>query len=313
MGCGKRRLGWVRHKAWFIKGYSPIYFCFYLNGTPKLNSPLRFAALKLTEKPIYCPIPFLQGIYGNMIFVYDHILIWERNTKHGDLGYVSSHSWTWRKRRSSCMLVMTGIMRIGQNDFVPHGICLEEVAVVQGVGKFKLLTTDRFRPTLQLVTTRWIEGFVRAIFRWSSVTFERRAICVESWEEFSSQGYQFLTSSSLNDGQGLMARLRWHKICCALWISRAGPLFKWRQHWGSWGVLPGRRVPHQDAQPEGSPNKTGDFVCMGCTSLHIWRLDTEWSSVSSFAISPADLCPASGRYGWKYNFLISTNPTLFHG
>ena len=187
-------------------------------------------------------------------------------------------------------------------------------AGILGVSKFKLLTTDRFQPTLQLVTTRWIEGFVRAIFRLSSVTLrEVRAICVESSEEFSSQGYQLLTSSSLNDGQGLVARLRWHKFV-ALSESPGPGLSLWRQHWGSWGVLPGRRdrVPYQEAQPEGSPNKTGDFVCMGCTSLHIWRLDTELSAVSSFAISLADLCPASGRYGWKYNLLIFANPTLFH-
>ena len=331
MGCGKRRLGWVRHKPWFIKGYSPIFFL--LEWYPQTKQPFEVYSTnpKLTKKPSAAQFRFCRASMA-ILYLFMTILIWERNTNHGDLGYVSSHSWTWSKRRSSCMLVIW--------DHEDWSKWLRPSRDLVGRGGSGSGQVD----CLWLASGHWrVQVFWASASSscWQRTGSGRRCNLLQQGESKAlsgrSSGYhqshwekwgQFASSPQRSSAVKVTSFLHLHHWTMgrdwwqdwggtkfvALSESPGPGLSLWRQHWGSWGVLPGRRdrVPYQEAQPEGSPNKTGDFVCMGCTSLHIWRLDTELSAVSSFAISLADLCPASGRYGWKYNLLIFANPTLFH-
>lgn len=155
MGCGKRRLGWVRHKPLFIKGIlrgTPQWY-FLLEWYPQTKQPFEVYSTKVDGKTHLLSNSVFAGHlwqYDICLWPYTHLRKEHKAWGFGVCLFSNLLGQTEQTERSSCMLVMTGIMRIGQNDFVPHGIWLEEVAVVQGVGKFKLLTTDRFRPTLQL-------------------------------------------------------------------------------------------------------------------------------------------------------------------
>ena len=80
---------------------------FLLEWYPQTKQPFEVYSTnpKLTKNPSTVQFHFCRASMA-ILYLFMTILIWESHTNHGDLGYVSSHSWTWSKRRSSCMLVI---------------------------------------------------------------------------------------------------------------------------------------------------------------------------------------------------------------
>ena len=63
----------------------------YLTGAPKLNSLEVYSINPGLMFPVYYPIPFLQSIYGKIIFVYYHTHL-RKERKSIDFEYVSCDS-----------------------------------------------------------------------------------------------------------------------------------------------------------------------------------------------------------------------------